>query len=173
MKITPIDIQRHEFTQKFKGFDCDEVRDFLQLVSEEYENLVKENMGLRDELDRVNETVREYKEREKILKNTLMTAQKMSEEMKEMAKKEADLIIKEAEIKAERVVSQSQLRANKIENSISEMKIQKSQLRSRILSALRSVQDMIELQDRENEQEERLNYIKKESPAIDEEPFKK
>jgi cell division initiation protein len=97
----------------------------------------------------------------------------MSEEMKEMAKKEADLIIKEAEIKAERVVSQSQLRANKIENSISEMKIQKSQLRSRILSALRSVQDMIELQDRENEQEERLNYIKKESPAIDEEPFKK
>ena len=69
---------------------------------------------------------------------------------------------------------QAQIRANKIENAISEMKIQKSQLRSKMLSALRAVQDMIELQDKEDDQEERLDLLKKENNVIDldEEPLK-
>jgi cell division initiation protein len=172
MKITPIDIQRQEFKQKLKGYDTDEVRTFLQVVSEEYEKLVKENVVLQDELKQLREAVQEHKEREKILKNTLLTAQKVSEDMKEAAQKEADLILKEAEIKAERLLSQAQIRANKIESTISEMKIQKTQLRSKILSAVRMVQETIELQDREDEKDERLGFLKRENSAVDEDPFK-
>jgi cell division initiation protein len=173
MKITPIDIQRQEFKQKFKGYDCDEVRTFLQVVSEEYEKLVKEHMGLEDELKHLREAVQEHKEREKILKNTLLTAQKVSEDMKEAAQKEADLILKEAEIKADRMLSQAQIRANKIESTISEMKVQKTHLRSKILSAVRMVQETIDLQDREDGKDDRLDFLKKENSTVDEKPFKK
>src|SRR4051812_3447977 len=95
--LTPLDIQRQTFSRALKGFDTNEVRAYLQLVAEEIERLVRdvdrlsrENAMLREELD-------EHNARERILKDTLLSAQKVSEDVKANAQKEAVLIVKDAE----------------------------------------------------------------------------
>ena len=96
--LTPLEIQKQLFARKFKGFDPDEVRAYLQMVAEEIEILIKdvdrlsrENVFLREDLD-------DHNQRERILKDTLLSAQKVSEDVKSNARKEAELIVKDAEL---------------------------------------------------------------------------
>src|SRR4029077_11973407 len=105
--LTPLEIQKQTFARKLKGFDPNEVRAYLQMVAEEIESLLKdvdhlsrENVMLREDLD-------EHNQRERILKDTLLSAQKVSEEVKSNARKEAELIVKDAELLSERLVSQA------------------------------------------------------------------
>lgn len=122
MKITPLDIQQKQFPVKFRGFDVEEVDSFLELVREEFEELLRENSRLREELHKMENQLREYKETETVLKNTLMTTQQMIEELKSNAHKEAELIIKEAELKAEQLLDKAQAKAIKIHEDISDLK---------------------------------------------------
>jgi len=101
--LTPLEIQKQLFARKFKGFDSDEVRAYLQMVAEEMEILIKdvdrlsrENVMLREDLD-------DHNQRERILKDTLLSAQKVSEDVKSNARKEAELIVKDAELLSERL----------------------------------------------------------------------
>jgi cell division initiation protein len=89
MKLTPLDIQRHSFQTRFRGVDRDEVRTFLNLVAEEMEQLRAENEKLSEEARRLSALLTEHHEREQILKNTLVAAQRTSEELKENAKKQS------------------------------------------------------------------------------------
>ena len=105
MKLTPLDIQRHEFQQRsFRGLDSDEVRTFLNDVSEEMEQLRFEHEKQSEEIRRVNLLLSEHTQREEILKNTLVAAQRTSEELKDNAKKQSHLLLKEAELAADRLV---------------------------------------------------------------------
>ncbi|HEX9492010.1 MAG TPA: DivIVA domain-containing protein, partial [Thermoanaerobaculia bacterium] len=108
--LTPLEIQKQNFARKLKGFDPAEVRAYLQMVAEEIEILIKdvdrlsrENIMLREDLD-------DHNQRERILKDTLLSAQKVSEEVKANARKEAELIVKDAELLSERLVSQAMSR---------------------------------------------------------------
>ena len=166
MKITPLDIQKNEFPAARKGYDIDEVRAFLQLVSEEFEQALKENMELKDRVNALMEECQEYKSREKILKNTLLTAQKMSEDVKERANKEANLIIKEAELKADRVVSQAQVKATQIESSITELKIQRNQVRMRLQASIDQLQDLLRMQEDEDERDEKIQFMRSTEQVI-------
>ena len=113
MKLTPLDIQRHEFQQRsFRGLDSDEVRTFLNDVSEEMEQLRFEHEKQSDEIRRVNLLLSEHTQREEILKNTLVAAQRTSEELKDNAKKQSHLLLKEAELAADRLVEAAQARAH-------------------------------------------------------------
>src|SRR3977135_904111 len=101
--LTPLEIQKQLFARKFKGFDPDEVRAYLQMVAEELEILIKdvdrlsrENVMLREDLD-------DHNQRERILKDTLLSAQKVSEDVRATARKEAELIVKDAELLSERL----------------------------------------------------------------------
>ena len=73
MKITPLDIEGHTFSRRMRGYDLDEVRSFLTLVSEEYEKLVVENHKLRDDVAKMQSILDEHRQREKILRETLYT----------------------------------------------------------------------------------------------------
>ena len=105
MKITPIDIQKHRFRNTFRGFDRDEVTAFMQAVSEQVEKSVLEINSLKEEVAGLRESVTGHEAKEKILRETLMTAQRLAEELKDAARKDGDLIVREAEHKADQLMS--------------------------------------------------------------------
>ena len=101
MKLTPLDIQRQSFQTRLRGFDRDEVATFLNVVAEEMEQLRSENEKLQEEVRRQSALLAEHHEREQILKNTLVAAQRTSEDIKENAKKQSQMLLKEAELAAD------------------------------------------------------------------------
>ena len=109
MKITPIDIQQQQFKGKmFGGLDQEDVDSFLQSVAAEMENLVRENNELKEQQSRQSRDMFDLAEKEKELREVMLGAQRITEDMKTNARKEADLIVSEAELKAERIVADSE-----------------------------------------------------------------
>jgi cell division initiation protein len=122
MRITPIDIQQKQFKVKFRGFDMEEVYSFLEIIREELEELLKENTMLKEKLTILENQIEEYKKIEQSIRDTLMTAQQLVDEYKNNAKKEAELILKEAEIKAENIIKEAQDKVVKIHEDIVDLK---------------------------------------------------
>ncbi len=137
MKLTPLDIQQQRFPKAGFGFDKKEVQSFLEFVSREFEALLSEIAQQRERLSRLDDELFRYREREETLKEALVTAQKMTEDIKGQAKKESDLIIAEAEMKAERIVHAAHGRLLQILEEIGDLKRQRVEL----VSALRHVLD--------------------------------
>src|SRR4030066_12064 len=99
MKITPLDIQQKKFGVKFRGFDVKEVNSFLDLITREFEVIIKENNYLKEELAKKDAKILDFKKKETTLKDTLMNAQQIVENLKGNAQKEAELIIKEEDVR--------------------------------------------------------------------------
>jgi cell division initiation protein len=151
--LTPLEIQKQLFARKFKGFDPDEVRAYLQMVAEEIETLIKdvdrlsrENVFLREDLD-------DHNQRERILKDTLLSAQKVSEDVKSNARKEAELIVKDAELLSERLVSQAMTRVADLERTIQDLKVERRGARNKLQATLDTIQQLLML-DAEQEANE-------------------
>ena len=162
MKLTPLDIQRHEFQQRsLRGLDADEVRTFLNDVSEEMEQLRSENDRNAEEVRRLNALLSEHHQREEILKNTLVAAQRTTEEMKENAKKQSQMLLKEAELAADRLVEAAQGRAHEIEKDIVELKMQKRQVLNSILAAIANLRNLIQLMSESEAQQDKLSFLKR------------
>ena len=123
MRITPLDIQQKQFPTKwFRGFDEEEVYAFLEVIREEMEELLRENAGLKETAQRAENHIREYKDMEVTLRETLMTAQQMVEDYKTNARKEAELLLKEAELKADTMIRDAQEKVIKIHEDIVDLK---------------------------------------------------
>lgn len=165
MKLTPLDIQRHEFQQRFRGLDSDEVRTFLNNVSEEMEQLRSENEKSSEEVRRLTGLLAEHHQREEILKNTLVAAQRSSEELKENARKQSQLLLKEAELAADRLVEAAQEKAHDIERDILELKMQKRQVLNSILAAIANLRNLIQLMSENEAQQEKLSFLKRKADA--------
>lgn len=98
--LRPIDIQNKEFEKRFKGYDCDEVDDFLDVVIQDYELLCKENQMLKDKIGLLTETVDRYKQIEKTMQQSIDIAKQSAEETKRNAQTEANAIISKAKLDA-------------------------------------------------------------------------
>src|SRR5512135_349137 len=122
MRITPLDIQQKQFPMKFRGFDVEEVYAFLEVVREEMEELLRENASLKENVQRAESHIKEYKDMESTMRETLMTAQQMVEDYKTNARKEAELLIKEAELRADNLVREAQEKVIKIHEDIVDLK---------------------------------------------------
>jgi len=122
MRISPIDIQQKQFKVKFRGFDMDEVFGFLEIIREEMEDLLRENANLKEGVQKAEAQIREYRDMETTLRETLMTAQQMVEDYKTNARKEAELLVKEAESKAETLMKEAHEKVIKIHEDITDMK---------------------------------------------------
>jgi cell division initiation protein len=127
MKITPLDIRQKRFRPALRGLDRQEVEAFLELVAAEFEELVKETMALREDGRRKDEEIAEHRSRERALQETLVTAQKASEEIRESARKEAEITISEAELQAEKIVQGAHARFLRIVDDLNELKRQRLQ----------------------------------------------
>jgi cell division initiation protein len=152
MRITPLDIQQKQFTSKFRGFDIEEVDYFLELVREAMEELLRENTNLREETKRNDKQLKENKSVESTLKDTLIATQKMVEDYQNNARKEANLIMKEAELWAEEILSQAQVKVIKIHEDITELKGVRTHFKEELRRLIESHMSMLEF-DKQREQE--------------------
>ncbi len=152
MRITPLDIQQKEFRVRFRGFDIEEVDSFLELIREEMEELLRENANLREEVKRLQTQLKEYKNIETTLRDTLIATQQMVEEFKESARKEAELIKKEAELKAEEMFKKAQEKVIKIHEDITDLKGVRRHFKEELRRLIESHLSMLEF-DKERETE--------------------
>jgi cell division initiation protein len=158
MKISSIDIQRQKFKVKLKGYDQEEVRHFLSTIAEQIEELCRENDMLKQEIEHVRELLHEFEERDHILKNTLVTAQKNSETMLANTKKEAELIIKEAEFKATKMMEHANNQVLKIQKDMLDLKLQRKALQEKIQTSIQIMQKILEYQKEEEKSAEKIMY---------------
>ncbi len=154
MRISPLDIQQKQFPIKFRGFDVEEVYAFLELVREEMEELLRENASLKEQTHRSENQIKEYRDMENTLRETLMTAQQMVEDYKVNARKEAELIIKEAELRADEIIKEAQEKVVKIHEDIVDLKGIRRHFKEEMKRLIDSHLQMIEFdKEREGEQQ--------------------
>jgi len=163
MKLTPLDIEQRRFKMRFRGLDTKEVQVFLELVADEFKNLMDEMNSLKEELRNKTREIEEYKEREKVFKDTIINAQKIMEEMKSNAEKEAHLLISEAEVKAEKILNSAHNRLAQIHEDIRELKRQRTQFETKLRSLIESHLKLLEVEKTEGEEEfeDKLKFLKK------------
>jgi cell division initiation protein len=125
IKVTPLDIQQKRFHIGFRGYERTEVDMFLDLVRDQMETLVREVTDLREFRQTYEVRLRELNEREETVKNTMLTTQRLIEEVKENSRKEASLIIKDAEVRNQQIIVNAQQEKIKLEADILELKRRK------------------------------------------------
>lgn len=134
MRLTPLDIQKHRFSTRWKGLDPGEVEAFMRLVAEDYEALVRENESQRERLKTLESRVEELAANEKTLQDTLVTAQAVSDDLRRTAVKESEVRVSEAELQAEKIVEAAHRQAARLKEDIREMR----RLRTRVAAAIRA-----------------------------------
>jgi cell division initiation protein len=148
VRITPLDIQQQQFKGKlFGGLDPDDVDSFLQLLAKEFEDLVRENVDLKEQAKKASSEIDEMGQRENKLRETMLAAQKITEEMKNNAQKEASLIISEAEVKADKMLLEAEQRLARLNDQIVEMRRQKLQFEISLKSLLETHYKMLSVND--------------------------
>jgi cell division initiation protein len=157
--LTPLDIQKQTFSRGFKGYHQDEVRAYLHLVAEEIEHLLREVDRVSRENAALREDLEEHTARERILKETLLSAQRVSEELKANARKEAELIVKDAELLSERVVAQAMQRVRDLERAIQDLKIERRAARNKLQTTLETVQHLLVLDAEEEATEQPITAM--------------
>ena len=160
MKISPMDLQRQTFAPRWRGYDTAEVRTYLNIVAEEIAALQRERDGLEQEVQSLRALFDEHRQRETILKNTLLTAQRLSEEMKEAARKQSESVVKEAEIQADRLLELAQSRAQEVERGILDLRGMRSSLRTDVRALITRLTHILDLQE-EAEVEDNLRFLKR------------
>ena len=145
MRITPMDIRQQQFTVKmFRGFDTQEVDTFLEDLAADYEALLKENSLLKEQLQALEERTRGLEEREKVLQETLVTTQRLVEEMKDQARREAAVIIREAEVQADRIIGASRTAEGNLQSEIIALKRTRRQLAEGLRSTVEMYQRLLD-----------------------------
>ncbi len=123
MRLSPVDIRQQQFTERmFRGFDRDEVDRFLDQVAEDYEAILKENALLKEQLTAHEERARSTADLEKTLQETLVTTQKLTDEMKANAKREAELIVREAHVAGEKLLEEARGEEARIVSEVTTLK---------------------------------------------------
>lgn len=144
MRLTPLDIQNHHFPRRFKGYDPVEVDGFLRMVTEDYKSLIEENEAIKTRIREVEQRVNEMQGNEKTLQAAFITAQSMTEDLRQSALKESELVIAQAEVKAEKVLDASHRRAAELAQEISEMKLVKVRLATAIRNTIETHLTLLE-----------------------------
>jgi len=147
MPLTPMDIHNKEFTKAFRGYDEDEVTEFLDRIVKDYEALIKENEAMKQKIQELSDKLEHYAKIEETLHNAIIVAQQTAKEVKEAALGEADLIRKEAERESRREIEESRARARKVQREIEELVKQAHIFRSRFRSLLEAQLEIINSDD--------------------------
>ncbi|GER65539.1 septum formation initiator [Weizmannia acidilactici] len=147
MPLTPLDIHNKEFSKGFRGYDEDEVNEFLDQLIKDYEMLIREKKSLEDKVASLNERLSHFTSIEETLNKSIVVAQEAAEEVKGNAQKEAKLIIREAEKNADRIVNEALSKARKIALEIEELKKQSKVFRTRFKMLIEAQLDLINNDD--------------------------
>lgn len=145
MNLTPLDIQQQQFQVRFRGFDIREVDRFLEKMAEAYNALQTDNNNLREEIRRLKLETQGYKEREETFKRAMLNSQKVLEQMKDNARKSAEVIIADAEVKAEKILNRAHNRLSQLHEDIAELKRQRMQIEVQIRSVIDAHTKLLEI----------------------------
>ncbi|TCS84395.1 DivIVA domain-containing protein [Tepidibacillus fermentans] len=143
MPLTPLDIHNKEFSKAFRGYDEDEVNEFLDQIIKDYEALIRQNKDLEEKILQANERLQHFANIEESLSKSIIVAQEAAEELKANAKKEAQLIVKEAEKNADRIINEALIKSRTIALEIEELKKKASIYRTRFRTLLEAQLEML------------------------------
>ncbi|MCA1958653.1 MAG: DivIVA domain-containing protein [Nitrospira sp.] len=146
MNITPLDIQQMAFRVKFRGYDQEEVNRFLEEVARTVESLNRDNAGLRERLASLEQQVTELKRAEATLSNTLMSAQSLADDVKRNAQRDAELIVKEAELKAEELFRQARVELADTQRELALLQKQRLLMVERMRATLHTFERMLDIE---------------------------
>lgn len=132
MRITPLDVRKQEFRKAMRGLDPEEVYAFLSTVADEYELVLNDNKALRERLLELDDKVQEYRTMEKTLRDTLVTAERVNAEAKDNARREAGIIIKEAQIEAEKALRDIKNESIKLHQQVQQLRGQRDSFLARM-----------------------------------------
>jgi cell division initiation protein len=144
MNVSPLDLRQQKFRSRLRGFDKVEVASFLTAVADDYEAALRETDRLRQDLMRVEALLNEHREHERNLKNTLMTAQKLAEDIKVNAQEEARRIIREAEGRSDFLLEKTQSRLEDIQREIDGLKLKRRDVETSIEATIGTLRNTLE-----------------------------
>ncbi|MBW2337951.1 MAG: DivIVA domain-containing protein [Deltaproteobacteria bacterium] len=145
MNITPLDIQQQKFKTRIRGFDVREVDAFLEQMANVFESLHRTHKDMQEEVRRLQLEIQGYRKREETFKRALLNSQKVLDQMKDNARKSAELIIAEAEVKAEKILNNAHNRLAQLHEDISELKRQRMQIEVQIGSIVEGHRKLLDL----------------------------
>ena len=158
MNVSPLDLRQQRFATSLRGFDKIEVTSFLLAVADDYETALRETDRLRQDLSRMEAILNEHREQEKSLQSTLITAQKLADDMRKNAELEAQRIIREAEGRSDLLLEKTSARLEDVQREIDGMKLKRKSVETSIeatIQTLRNTLEYVREQD-ERDREERL-----------------
>jgi cell division initiation protein len=147
MKITPLDIQHKVLDTQWRGYHKTQVDQFLEEISESVEELTKDNFVLKEKVSGKDEELKQLRRAESTLTSTLISTQSFVDQLKRGAQRDADLIVKEAELKAEEILSQSRAELVEMRRTISGLREQRALVLDRFRSTLSSFHRLVEVEE--------------------------
>ncbi|SEB42031.1 DivIVA domain-containing protein [Paenibacillus sp. GP183] len=161
MALTPLDIHNKEFSRSFRGYNEDEVNEFLDQIIKDYEAQIRENKELQTQIQSIQERLSHFSNIEETLSKTIIVAQEAADEVKNNSKKESQLILKEAEKNADRIINEALTRSRKIAMEIDELKKQATVYRTRFRTLLEA---QLEILNNESWKTMQLEVIVEDTP---------
>ncbi len=144
MKVTPLDLRQQRFRTVMRGFDRTEVVAFLSELADEYEQALRENDRLQEELGRLHGTIEEHREHERNLRNTLLTAQRLADEIRANAEQEGARVVREAEGRAELILQKAQARIEDIQREIDTLRMKRREVEASLESTIAALKNSLE-----------------------------
>ena len=165
LTVSPLDMRQPRFGTAMRGFDRNEVIAFLEEASTDYENALRENERLRGEIMRLEGSLNQFRELESSLKATLMSAQKVGDDMRDTAQKEAARIVREAEGRADLLIEKAQARLEDIEREIDGLRLKRREAEVSIEATISTLHNTLDFV-REQERKERENKVVPHRPHV-------
>ena len=159
MRIAPLDFRQPRFKQVFRGYDKAEVVAFLTEAADDYEHALREIDRLRQDLSRSDALLADHREREANLRNTLLTAQRLSDEMKESSQTEARLIVREAQGRSDLLLQKAQARLEEIERDINELRLRRRGIEVSLEASIQTLHHALEAIRERDQQPEREGHL--------------
>ena len=145
MRISPLDIRKQPFPRAIRGFDPDAVNSFLEMVAGEYETIIRQNNEFATQIKTLEQKLEGYVKVERVLNETLLTAQKATDEARVNAQKEAELIIKDAKIRADRYEDEARNRVHKFDSELVSLRNQRDSFLARFKAMLSTQLNLLEV----------------------------
>jgi len=162
-RLSAMDIEKQVFTRRMRGYDPDEVQLYLRAIAEEIQRITLENATFREDNGTLRQRLDDFKDRERTLQETLVTAQMMSTDLKDRSRVEADLLVKEARFKAERLLEQAQDQLQALENEIGRLRLEKDAFENRLRAMIEEHLSLLNLHKQEKADIDSLRFLRRRS----------
>jgi cell division initiation protein len=169
MNVSPLDLRQQRFHTRVRGFDKIEVSSFLTAVADDYEQALRETDRLRQDLSNMESVLAEHREHEKSLRTTLLTAQRLADDIKSAAEKEADRIVREANSRAQLLIEKAEARLEDVQREIDGLKLKRRDVESTLEGTIQALRNSLEYV-KEQENREREDKILLHRPRYTEQP---